>query len=74
MKEDKILNVEIKKSELMYLVCLIKSNIDNTERDIENMRTCKNGDWMPCELLEDYIEYLDRNKQLYLYFGELMKL
>ena len=71
---DKILNVEIKKSELMYLVCLIKSNIDTTEQDINNIKNKKNSLDMPEDLLNDYMEYLERNKQLYYYFGELINL
>lgn len=72
--EDKILNVEMKKSDLLYLVCLIKSNIDTTEQDIRNIKSGKNSLQMPEDLLNDYINYLDKNKQLYYYFGELVKL
>ena len=71
---DKILNVEIKKSELMYLVCLIKSNIDTTEQDINNIKNKKNSLDMPVDLLNDYMEYLERNKQLYYYFVNSNKL
>lgn len=72
--QDKILNVEMKKSDLLYLVCLIKSNIDTTEQDIKNIKDGKNALQMPDELLNDYMEYLEKNKQLYYYFGELIKL
>lgn len=72
--QDKILNVEMKKSDLLYLVCLIKSNIDTTEQDINNIKNKKNNLDMPEDLLNDYMEYLEKNKQLYYYFGELVKL
>ena len=72
--QDKILNVEMKKSDLLYLVCLIKSNIDTTEQDIKNIKDGKNALVMPDELLNDYMNYLEKNKQLYYYFGELVKL
>ena len=72
--QDKILNIEMKKSDLLYLVCLIKSNIDTTEQDIKNIKDGKNALIMPDELLNDYMEYLEKNKQLYYYFGELVKL
>ena len=72
--QDKILNVEMKKSDLLYLVCLIKSNIDTTEQDIKNIKDGKNSLVMPDELLNDYMNYLEKNKQLYYYFGELIEL
>ena len=72
--QDKLLNCQLKKSEIMYLYCLVKSNIDNTETDIKNIKAGKSTLIMSDSLLNDYIEYLERNKEIYYYLGELIEL